>query len=83
MFRTVCRFSCQVLELDSAFIYLISKQKRKELEVPDILIVSVIMTLIPFSTVKVQLIEQVHREMRQGRENYGTGEGTGSPTYLP
>ena len=47
MFRTVYN-----LKLDSAFINPISKLERKDVEVPDILIVSVIMILIRFNTLR-------------------------------
>ena len=46
------------LKLDSASINPISKQKAKDLEVPNILIVSVIMILIPFSTFRSNLLKR-------------------------
>ena len=42
-------------KLYSTFINLISKQKRKDMEVPDILIASVITILIPFSILRSNL----------------------------
>ena len=43
-------------KLDSAFINLISKHKRKDLEVPDILIVSAIVIGIRFTTIRSKLV---------------------------
>ena len=72
------------LKLDFALINLISKQKRKDVGVPDILIVSVTMILTPFSTLKSNLLNKdIVITYRKLKTFYGTEKSTVSPSYLP
>ena len=72
------------LELDSSFINPTSKLKRKDKEVPEILIVCVIMTLIIFNTLRFYSSNKYRVIVwRKLKTFYGTGKSTASPSYLP
>ena len=72
------------LKLYSAFIHLIPKLTRKDVEVPDTLIVSVIDLLIPFNTSRSNLSNRyrviIQRILKMFQR---AGKNTGSPSYLP